>query len=229
MCFDISIISEAKALSSLQSAIASCLDNKSYTCTLADSLIANGIFAKTDQAHLQLQLVKTIPTNSPTCCDFRRRLGLAFFYGEPEYLTRLAPLLPQLSDIADHLRGPNYAVRNSINFQHLGAKMSLLDIGIDDGDLPYDSLDAEVEKRFNQEVDKLSLAIKEKFTRIVDSGTSHMSRTEAKEVMVALEARLQYAVRTKPKPRRSIFGNIESTESKIFMKEHFKVQQKERV
>ena len=227
MCFDASIISEAKAFFSLQGAIASCLDDGFHASTLADPLISNSIFAKTDQAHLQLQLVKTIPTDSVACCDFRRRLALAFFYDEPDYLTRSAPLLPRLSDIAEHLRGPDYAVRNSINFQHLGAKMSLLDIAIDDGDLPSDSLDAEVEKRFNQEVDKLSLAIKEKFTRIVDSGTSHMSRTEAKEVMVALEARLQYAVRTKPRPRKSIFGNIESAGSRNFMKEHFKVQQKE--
>lgn len=35
-----------------------------------------------------------------------------------------------------------------------------------------------------------------------------MIRTEAKEVLEALHSRLQFAVRTKPKPKTLLFGNL---------------------
>ena len=51
------------------------------------------------------------------------------------------------------------------------------------------------------------------FTSIVDTGASHMTRTEAKDVLEAFHARLVYAVRTKQKPKTMLFGDA-SVESK---------------
>ena len=45
------------------------------------------------------------------------------------------------------------------------------------------------------------------FTSIVDTGASHMTRTEAKDVLEAFHARLVYAVRTKQKPKVMLFGD----------------------
>ena len=227
MSFDSSIVSEANLLFALQDAIASCVESEPNESFLVEAVISDGIFVKTDDLHLQLQLIRTIPCLSAACCNFRRRLALAFFFGEKSYLAKPTSPLPRLSEVGNLLRSSRYNVTRGADFHQLGAQMSLLDIGIDDGDRPNESLDAEAEKKFNLEVDELYKAIAEKSSRIVDSGASHMSRTEAKEVMLAFEARLQYAVRTKPRPKKSIYGNIDSAESKNFMKNHFKAKKPE--
>ena len=218
--------------------MAACLPDiegaESFGAHLLDTL--HIIYDKVDDLELQSQLIRTLPTTSPSCCSLRQRLALSFFFKDPSYLSRdtTSPLLPELSKIAHHLRSqPAFTIRHSMNFQHLAALMSLLDIGIDDGNRPDLSSDkfpsktnTETEKSFNKQVDDLSGAVRDMFSRIVDSGASHMSRTEAKEVMVALEARLQHAVRTRPRPKKSIFGTDSgagsSEESKELMKKYLK-------
>lgn len=44
------------------------------------------------------------------------------------------------------------------------------------------------------------------FTQIVDTGASHMQRTEAKATLEAFHSRLLYAVRTKLKPKTRLVG-----------------------
>lgn len=101
--------------------------------------------------------------------------------------------------------------------------MSLLNIGLDDGDpppLPSTSpfsediiTDSEIkdattsEASFNKAVDRLAHRVHTMFTSIVDTGASHMTRTEAKDVLGAFHARLVYAVRTKQKPKTMVFGD----------------------
>ena len=45
------------------------------------------------------------------------------------------------------------------------------------------------------------------FTQIVDSGASHMRRTEAKEILEGFHSRLIYAVRTTRKPKTLLVGD----------------------
>lgn len=90
--------------------------------------------------------------------------------------------------------------------------MSILDIGINNANPPSN---LEEQKQFNKEIDRLSRAVKDMFTRIVDAGTAHMKRTEAKDVMESLHARLEFAVRTTPKPKRDIFGDIRHEEGEV--------------
>ena len=45
------------------------------------------------------------------------------------------------------------------------------------------------------------------FTQIIDTSASHMKRTEAKEILEAFHSRLLFAVRTKPPPKKKVFGD----------------------
>ncbi len=88
---------------------------------------------------------------------------------------------------------------------------AILDIAIDDG-LSLDVLeDKDVINTFNHDIDALTARIKFLFTSILDSGASHMTRTEAKEVLERVHYRLVYTVRTKPLQRKAIFESV-STE-----------------
>ena len=45
-------------------------------------------------------------------------------------------------------------------------------------------------------------------SRIRGAGTTHLRRTEAKSAFDRLITRLEHSVRTKPKPRKGIFGGV---------------------
>ncbi len=62
-----------------------------------------------------------------------------------------------------------------------------------------------MENDFNKSIDELANQIKSMFTRISDTGASHMTRTEAKEVLNRVYYRLVYSVRTKPRPKKNLF------------------------
>ncbi|KAI4154498.1 MAG: hypothetical protein LQ340_001655 [Diploschistes diacapsis] len=220
MSLDLALVSEAELLFPLHNAMQACLGDESASISQPQMLASlEAIYRKVDSVQLQLQLTKTIPVATITCCTLRRRLALAFFFKDISYLTKDAPLLPELPQMAKFLRvQPAYTIKHSMDFHQLGTSMSLLDIGIDDGDRPSDPLDAAVERKFNKGVDELLEAIKYMSSRIVDSGASHMSRTEAKEVLVAMDSRLHYAVRTKPRPKKSVFGDVERSGSSNFMR-----------
>lgn len=104
--------------------------------------------------------------------------------------------------------------RNStqdFDFANLSALTFLLDVAIDDGH-PPNPCTKDAEKAFNASVDALADRIKSIFSAIEDSGASHMKRTEAKESLEALHYRLIYGVRTKPRPKKPLFGDKEMDE-----------------
>lgn len=148
---------------------------------------------------------------------------MAFFFEDPAYLTLPAPSLSSLPAITRHLRTSQFDLQPTTDYSTLSANISLLNIGLDDGDpppLPSTSLSSSntatdsnnkdpktSEAAFNRAVDRLAHRVHTMFTSIVDTGASHMTRTEAKDVLEAFHARLVYGVRTKQKPKVMLFGS----------------------
>lgn len=110
-----------------------------------------------------------------------------------------------LRGIARHLDGPQFIIDNATDYGELAAAIGILNIAVDSGDPPPSPCTTEEEKAFNRGIDVLSLKIKSMFADIVDTGASHMGRTEAKEVLEAFQYRLSYGVRTRPPPKKSLF------------------------
>ena len=167
------------------------------------------VFRTVNDAPLRLQLLQSIPAWSPRLTLFRQRLALAFFYEDSRYLRRKPIALANLDEISRRLQSPQFSVRNTTDFADLSASIHILGIGIDDGNPPPSPCTKAAEIAFDAEVDKLASRVNTMFNDIVDTGASHMKKTESKEVLEGLQRRLEYAIRIRPKPRKLMFGNSE--------------------
>ncbi|KAL8701263.1 MAG: hypothetical protein Q9224_000585, partial [Gallowayella concinna] len=130
---------------------------------------------------LQLQLLRNLPSSSSRQSLFRRRLALAFFFRDPAPLSKQREDLSDLEAITRHLGESHFIVNTETDYSALAASIATLAIGLDDGDPPPMDASTEAIATFNNDLDRLALRIKAMFTQIVDTGASHMKRTEAKE------------------------------------------------
>jgi len=157
-------------------------------------------------------MMSNLPAYTPVLGLLRRRLALAFFFEDPSYLSKAPQDLLDLDAVTNHLLRPAFDIKVDADYAQLAARISMLDIAIDHGISSVDMCDLRGEASFNREVDSLAKRIKAMFTGLVDSGASHMSRTEAKEILRIVHYRLTYAVRTKQKAKSSVFGSVTASE-----------------
>jgi hypothetical protein len=94
----------------------------------------------------------------------------------------------------------------------MAALTYILDVAIADGGPPLSPSLRTEEIAFNRKIDKLADRIQAIFASIADTGASHLRRTEAKEALQALRYKLLYAVRTEPRPKKSVFGGRDGEE-----------------
>jgi hypothetical protein len=132
-----------------------------------------------------------------------------------------------------------YIISPSTDYLALKATLSLLDIALDVGFSNFTFLQKapavastdvkpnarpvkrqvnEKEKEFNAGVDMIAKRVREIMAKVVDTGASHMRRTEAKSAADRMVQRLEGSVRTQTKATRDWFGNGKEDEvSKAFM------------
>ena len=176
-------------------------------------------FRSISDSTLRLRLLQNILASSHRLILLRRRLALACFFQDIGYLSQQADDTIDLKSIARHLEGPQFTMSSATDYGELAAAIGILSIAIDCGDPPSAPCATGEEKAFNRDIDALSMKIKSIFADIVDTGGSHMGRTEAKEVLEAFQYRLSYSVRTKPPPKKSLFGDstVESAAKRQMM------------
>ncbi|KLJ10413.1 hypothetical protein EMPG_14201 [Blastomyces silverae] len=203
-----------------------CVEVQNFIVTLLENPIAIPdpalhnlslhLFNTINDTELQNQLLKHILPTSPRPALFRCRLAWAWFYRDPSFLNRPKTQLFDLPALTNHLKhDPRFDtnMRSSgsndrFNFWELHALTSILDIAIDSGTArpSFVNKDGEVDRRsehqFNAAVDDLADCIKAMFSAIRDSGASHLRRSETRERLQALYYRLEYGVRTRPRPAR---------------------------
>lgn len=166
---------------------------------------------KLKDSSLQARLLQRIQPTSPMAARLRTLLAEAFLLQknlQPGDLSE--PPSVSLPALLRHLRSPNFDLAhrsndNPVNYVQLSAQSQLLDIAIADGGVPSFSSRAD-EIAFNRQVDDLADRVNTIFSSIADTGASHMRRTEAKETLGVLHKRLLFEVRTKPRPKKSVFG-----------------------
>ncbi|KAI9887930.1 MAG: hypothetical protein M1823_000319 [Watsoniomyces obsoletus] len=169
----------------------------------------------------RLQLLECLPTGTTRTHNFRSRLAISFFYNSyPTYSTSHDSTLLTIRSVTKHLQfldqHKNHPKRQlETDYAALACVISTLDIGLDacipssfthsTHSTPSQQKLNRMEQEYNQEIDILATQIKGMFTRISDTGASHMTRTEAKEVLNRVYYRLIYSVRTKPRPKKNLF------------------------
>ncbi|KAK5942174.1 hypothetical protein PMZ80_006129 [Knufia obscura] len=156
-----------------------------------------------------------VPTTSQAA-KFRSRLASIFLFGI-EFTQKLfkpsSSSLSPLARITSHLsKDPLFTNTRSLStlqstnvYPSLGAKTQILDAATTDGFRPASFSSRSEQQHFDADVDALAEHIHTLFVSIIDTGASHMSRTEAKAALQALHYRLLYQVRTKTKRKRHVF------------------------
>jgi hypothetical protein len=169
---------------------------------------------------LQLQVLRCIPQTTRRVHELRRRLALAFFFEGAIYISNASHDTLDLSEVTDQLRKPKFTINKDTDYPELAAVMSILNIAIDNGlSFRHDATNPEGEVKFNREVDVLAARIKQIWGSINDAGAAFMSRSYAKEMMEGLRMRLELTIRTKPKPKLSIFETDEPDEDRPVLKQ----------
>ncbi|KAL8941170.1 MAG: hypothetical protein Q9216_002399 [Gyalolechia sp. 2 TL-2023] len=170
---------------------------------------------------LQLQLLRRLPASSSRLNLLRRRLAFAFFFREQAYLSYGEVQLADFKAVIHRLNEPQFDISRETNYSNLAASIAILAIGLGSGDPPTPNAGKNFERAFDDNVDVLAHRIKSIFTQIIDTGVSHVKRTEAKEVLESFHSCLVYAVRTKQKPRGMIWGCDTGTQKQKSMMDDF--------
>lgn len=187
------------------------------------------IYKTVPQATLCIQILRCIPESDARLHELRRRLALAIFCKDFSLTELPVQQHFDLWKLNKEFGSPRFKVNKETDYLELAATMSLLDIALDNGHSDDFNLnDPQVEKEFNDDVDALAYQIKILWSSISEVGASFISRIDAKEVMEGVRNRLIYTVRTRPKPRPSLFDlpgkkDEESVRKQsTFMEMHFK-------
>lgn len=125
------------------------------------------------------------------------------------------------------MEGLEFNIGPDTDFVEFRARVFLLDMAIDDGNVELTFANEEAEQQFNNNVDRITARLRDMWRRINDTGMK-LSRTEAKSVVEWVQKRLALSVRTQKELRRNIFdvpdkqSNIDVSRQKKFMETFFK-------
>lgn len=175
------------------------------------------------------RLVTSAPAYTPRLHELRRHMAMSWFLGSEEHSK--VPL-NQLSDLVlSRLKqSPDFTISEDSDYTLLAARIGVLDVAISGGFSDFAFLPSETqvdavptskakpfakphassagETAFNAQLDVITSQLRLLSSRIRDAGTSHLRRTEAKGAIERLIVRLDNCVRTRPKPKKSVFGGL---------------------
>ena len=172
-------------------------------------LLVQSITRTLTATSLQLQLLNHVPTLNFDIAVFRRSLAVAFS-SKDRSIASHPPSTISINDITQTLQHQNFRVDPRTNYDDLTARIGILDICADAGDLSHEATDAQKDD-FNRDVDRLTSRLRNLGASIVDTGPLNMGRTEAKEVIDSMLRRLSYAVRKQPPPRHTLLMDRSET------------------
>ena len=173
---------------------------------------------------LRCRLICALPAGTHRSYQIRRRLAL-------ECVSHSPSRDPQdwSRSIVQSLKSkPEFFISTSTDYRLLLSLTFVLDVAIADGfssdpeifsTLPSITTGpfapsapvSDAEKRHNHQIDAITARLRFMASRIRDAGTSHLRRTEAKSAIERLIARLDYSVRTRPKPKKGVFDGFAKT------------------
>ena len=212
LLLDSQVVHDCNVMTALDEALNSLIElapEISYESELYQSLIK--VYGSVTDPRLRLQLVSHLSVYDFRTAVFRRRLALAFFFEDTKYLKIPAtePMI-DLNSIAAYLQTPRFRITKKTDYAELASSLALLDIGIDGGDPPLPFATKKDERCFDEAVDRLSMRLKDISSQIVGASALDMRRTEAKDILHAMQRRLTYAVRSQPYVKKSFLADSEA-------------------
>ncbi|RAH79764.1 hypothetical protein BO86DRAFT_317746 [Aspergillus japonicus CBS 114.51] len=220
MTLDVTLTSVATISSEIERAIITVLESASEdTAEVLIHRVCTTTLNTFKDATFQSRLLKHILPEADWIALIRCRLAVSFLLDNPGPLCEPLNELLSLTRIIDILKREIFDIKKykgkdkpEYDYGELLAITSLLNIAVDSGRYQAEFADREAEKAFNTQVDVVADRLKKVFSLIEDSGASHLKRTLAKEALETLHYRIVYSVRTRPRPKKSIYGTIEARE-----------------
>lgn len=157
---------------------------------------------------MRLRSVMFIPTSTKDMHDLRRRMAAVFFFDDVSLIERSPDTMFELRDIREHLQSAMFKIRPDTDYASLRALLLLLDIAVGTGSRPEsdDPLQGDVPaSAFDAEVDGVVTTLRRLGRGINDTGMKSIQPMEAKMVLDWVGERLAHSVRTRPKPKISIY------------------------
>lgn len=154
---------------------------------------------------MRLRSLSFLPTSVKGLHELRRRMAAVFFFDDLSLVSQPADPSFTLHDITTRLQGPNFKIGPDTDYAALRAQLLLLDIAIDMGiRLGQDDPEG-LTSPFDAEVDELTSTLRQLARSINDTDMKSVLPMEAKMVMDWMGERLGHTVRSKPKPKISIY------------------------
>ena len=131
---------------------------------------------------------------------------MCFYFDDISYALKHSHDLMDLDKFMTRLEDPTFDVAPQADYRKLTALVCLLDIAVDDArSTGIDLTDKAQEKRFDRDIDDLAAMIKDLMKGIGNPGAAFISKIEAKEALELVAQRISDTLRSKPKPKETVF------------------------
>lgn len=148
-----------------------------------------------------------IPSSSVALHRLKRHLALSYFLHLGTARIDILDSDSTWTTVTHRLsRDAAFLINEGTDFARLAALISILDCAVGAGFSPNDPSSLGPAS-FDKGVDGLVSALRKLSSNIRDAGAAHMRRTECKGAIDRLAVRLEFSVRTKPKPKKGVFGS----------------------
>lgn len=194
------------------------------------------IIASEFSTAVKCRAVAAIPARSESSYTVRRLLATRLVLDgldpiETGHLFSQLPAQPQCADgiLLQLKTAPEFSISETTDYGLLNLLIQVLEIAIGNGfDQPgVDKSSKDFTKQFNAQIDGFIDQLNIMESRIRDAGTTHLRRTQAKSAIERLAKRLEYGIRTKPRPRKGVFSNrhVVEEQQQGFLKGFFKARE----
>lgn len=186
--------------------------------------------------------IAAMPDLSEQSGELKRYLALHVLHEKIDYVNRRPDsVLYDGNLLLERLKTmPEFSISDTTDYGLLSHLVQLLEIGISSGfptqtpqlaketTLHSTKQSDSSEKSFNAQIDAFVSQLNLMSSRIRDAGTTHLRRTQAKSAIERLSKRLEYGVRTKPKPRKGVFSSetLSTEGERDFLKGFLKLGEK---
>ncbi|KAJ6003236.1 hypothetical protein N7451_005783 [Penicillium sp. IBT 35674x] len=210
---DTSLTANDMIRSELQSCIGALLQSVTNSdAEETEHRICTTIYETFRDSEFQSRMLQHILPTTMWISRLRYRLAVAFLLQNPSPLMEPVQEVLDLQRLARSLIDDErfhvkvHKAKGDYDYGELTANAILLDIAINTTlyDLRYrqDNTD----EAFNEAVDALAKQIKRIFSSIEDTGASHLKRMLAKETLESVHYRMIYSVRSRLRPKNTLFA-----------------------
>ena len=197
--------------------------------------LVTGVLAMLDTSEKDISLefrcrmIAALPSHTTRCYHVRRRLALDVFLQKKDRTKATSPGWDWLETICNSFEGKlktAFDVKDSTDYDLLMALIEACDIAVSAGFTDYNELHpaqdatekpafgiyvkppplSQAARNHNRQIDAIVSELDYVKSRIQHESTS-LSRQEVKAALERVTARLETSVRTRPKPKKSVFGN----------------------